>query len=274
MLHHTLKKLAALVPLLTLALAALLPGTAGAASPVLERINDSGVLRVAMSANQPPYTMRSRDNKLIGFDVDLATALATTMNVRLELVPMPFGDLLEGVVQGRADVAISGISITPERARSVTFIGPYVLTGKSMLTTKRVREIVTDGTQLNDPEIRIVALHNSTSASFVTRNLPRASLATIGDYDEGVQQLLTGQVDAMVADLPILQLTLLRYPQAELGLVDEPLSTEPIGIAIANGDPQLENLLRNYLSAFDAAGLTKDLHDKWFEDNSWIALLP
>ena len=78
----------------------------------------------------------------------------------------------------------------------------------------------------------------------------------------------------MVADIPILKLSMLRYPDAGLSMIEPPLSVEPIGIAIPVDDGQFENLVRNYMLSFDKTGLTSRLYQKWFEDNSWIATLP
>ena len=245
-----------------------------AASPVLDRVIESGVLKVAMSVDQPPFNVRARDKSVIGYDVDLAQALARAMNAKLEIVEFPFGDLLAALIDGKADMVISGMTITAARSRQVSFVGPYTLSGKSMLTTARIKKVVKDPAEFNDPEIRVVALKNSTSESFVKRNLPEASLQTIPNYNDGIQMLLTGRIDAMVADIPILQLSILRYPDAGLSVIEPPLSIEPIGIAVARDDEQFEKLVRNFLTAMEKSGLTARLQKKWFEDNSWIPLLP
>jgi polar amino acid transport system substrate-binding protein len=245
-----------------------------AASPVLDRVIENGALKVAMSGDQPPFNAVSRDKSVMGFDVDLAQALAGTMKVKLEVIKMPFGDLLAAVKSGKADMVISGMAITPERTRQVSFIGPYMLSGKSMLTSAKVASTVKTGAEFNNPEMKLVALKNSTSESFVRRNLPQATLNTIANYDEGVKMLLAGEIDAMVADMPILKLSILRNPGAGLGLINPPLSIEPVGIAIASDDEQFKNLVRNYLSTFEKTGLTARLRQKWFEDNSWIVALP
>lgn len=245
-----------------------------AASPVLDRVIENGVLKVAMSGDQPPFNAVSRDKSVIGFDVDLAQALAGAMKVKLEVVQMPFGDLLASVASGNADMVISGMAITPERSQKMSFVGPYMLSGKSMLTTAKVMSTVKTGAEFNNPDIKLVALKNSTSESFVQRNLPKSTLSTIANYDEGVKKLLAGEIDAMVADIPILKLSVLRNPNAGLGVIEPPLSVEPIGIAMDSNDPQFKNLVRNYLSTFEKTGLTTRLRKKWFEDSSWIVALP
>lgn len=245
-----------------------------ASSPVLGRVVDSGVLRVGMSADQPPFNFHDRAKKVIGFDTELAQALAGAMQVELEIVEIPFGDLLGALTGGKVDMVMSGMAITPERSRQVRFIGPYTMSGKTILTTARIKGVVKDPAQFNDPGIRVVALRNSTSEVFVRRNLPEASLATITYYNEGIEQLLTGEIDAMVADIPILKLSILRNPGAGLGIIEPPFAVEPIGIAIPNDDAQFANLVRNYLSAFEKTGLTNELRKTWFEQDDWVALLP
>ena len=86
--------------------------------------------------------------------------------------------------------------------------------------------------------------------------------------------ILDGSVDALVADMPICVLSVMRYPDANLATLSEPISLEPVGIALPAGDPQFANLVENYLATFEAAGLLDALRKKWLEDGSWIAALP
>ena len=84
------------ISLLGLLIAALVAPAAMAASdsPVLDRVLDFKVLKVGMSGNQAPMNTNSRSGQIIGYDVDLARALAGAMGARLEIVTMPFGELL------------------------------------------------------------------------------------------------------------------------------------------------------------------------------------
>ncbi len=260
----------AMVGLLALCLA----GTAMARSPVLDHVVSSGTLRVAMSGDQPPFNAVSRDKSVIGFDVDLAQAIAGAMQVKLEIVQMPFGDLMSAVVDGKADMVMSGMAITPERTQAVSFVGPYMMSGKSMVFSAAAQGKIKTGADLNKAEIRLVALQNSTSESFAKRQLPKAALQTVANYDEGIKMVMAGDADAMVADMPACKLSVLRNPSAGLATLEEPLSIEPVGIAVRRDDAQFHNLVRNYLSTFEKVGLTTQLRQKWFENSSWIAALP
>ncbi|MFT4520099.1 MAG: polar amino acid transport system substrate-binding protein [Halioglobus sp.] len=255
-------------------LALCISSAALADSPVLDRVIASGTLKVAMSGDQPPFNAVSRDKSVIGFDVDLAKGIANAMKVELEIVQMPFGDLLSAVKKGKADMVMSGMGITPSRTQLVTFVGPYMMSGKSMVLGAAAQEKIQTGTDLNDAEIILVALKNSTSESFVQRQLPNATLKTIANYEDGIQMVLAGNADAMVADVPACKLSILRNPNAGLAMLEQQLSVEPLGIAIASNDAQFENLVRNYLSTLEKVGMTTKLRQKWFENNSWIAALP
>jgi polar amino acid transport system substrate-binding protein len=236
-----------------------------AAAQTLKRIVDEGVLRVAMSGNQQPFNFKyGRGNKIVGIDVDLATELARVMNVELEIVPVPFDELVDALTDGRADMVISGMTITAPRSLDVSFVGPYMLSGKSVLVTRKAAAERSTPAELNDDGVTLAALRGSTSESLVRRDLPEPTLVPVADYDEGVKKLMAGEVDGMVADVPILAYTRNRYPDAELELLMPQLSVEPLGIVISRDDPQLENLLRNYVAMFETTGLLLRLYDRWF----------
>lgn len=244
-----------------------------AAGDVLADIVDDGVLKVAMSGDQPPYNVKSRAKTLIGYDVDLARALASAMQVKLEIVEVPFGDLMSTLNSGKADMVISGMAITAQRTQEATFIGPYNVSGKSILSTREVMEkVAQEG--FNNESNRVVALKNSTSKTFAEKKMPKATISSISNYEEGVKLILEGKADALVADMAICKLAVLRNPNTNLVTSQKPMSIEPIGIAIASGNPQLENIVSNYLVTFERMGILATLQDKWFENGNWIVALP
>jgi polar amino acid transport system substrate-binding protein len=227
-----------------------------------------------MSGNQPPFNVRSRGGSLIGIEVDLAAVLAAAMGVDLNIVTKPFGQLLPALNSGEVDVVMSGMAITAQRSRDFVFVGPTMFSGKSILTKSKTLAAVTEAEEINRANIRLAALEGSTSQQFVEMAIPEAQLTTVSDYDEAVEMLRSDQVDALVADMPICLLTVLRYPNEGLVTLDQPFTIEPIGIAVPAGDPQFLNLLENYVEALEGAGLMELMRKKWLEDGSWIAALP
>jgi len=248
--------------------------SAALAGDTLSRVVDFQVLKVGMSGNQPPMTMTNREGGLMGFDVDLATALAMAMNVKLEIVPMPFGELLDALEKNKIDMVLSNMSITPERTERVSFVGPYMMSGMSILTKNSVLGTITSTEDFNRGDLKLIALANSTHANFIKNAAPEAALVEFGSYDEGVAMLIDGKADAMVADMIQCILAVMRYPDAGLITLEKPLTVEPIGIAVSRQDPQFFNLVDNFLRAYEKTGVLTQLRQKWFEDDDWVAALP
>ena len=243
------------------------------AGDTLQRVVDFKVLKVGMSGNQPPMTMANREGGLMGFDVDLARALADAMKVKLEIVPMPFGKLMEALEKDEIDMILSGLAITPERTEEVSFVGPYMMSGKSILTKDSVLAKMSGSKEFNRKDLKLLALSNSTSASFVRAQAPEAQLIEVASYDEGVAMVIDGKADALVADMPVCVLSVARYPEAGLATLERPLTVEPVGIAVSKDDPQFFNLVDNYLRAYEKTGVLGKIREKWFENTSWIAAL-
>lgn len=255
------------------ALAAALP-IQSLAGDTLQRVVDFKTLKVGMSGNQPPMTMVNREGGLMGFDVDLAKALADAMKVKLEIVAMPFGELMAALEEDKIDMVVSGLSITPQRTEQVSFVGPYMLSGKSILTKNSMLTKLASAADFNRKELKLAALSNSTSAAFVKAVAPDAQLIELTSYDQGVTMVIDGKADAMVADMPLCVLSVARYPDANLVTLERPLTVEPIGIAVSKDDPQFFNLVDNFLEAYEKTGVLGQLRKKWFEDSSWAAALP
>jgi polar amino acid transport system substrate-binding protein len=241
---------------------------------VLSRIVKNGELRVGMSGNQPPFCVKSKSGELIGYEVDLAKLLANAMGVELKIVEKPFGQLLGALEAGEVDAVMSGMTMTPERNVRVAFVGPYIVSGKSILTTSDALAAIDEASDIDQADISLAALAGSTSQKFVEKLIPKAKLTAAADYDEGVKAVMEGNVDAMVADFPICALTMLRYPDAGLATLSKPLTIEPIGIALPPGDSLLVNMVTNYLGALEGTGLLELLEKRWFEDGSWLLQVP
>lgn len=257
---------------LVLALCVTAPAVAGA--PVLDRIVKSGELRVGMSGTQPPLNVKSKTGELIGLEVDLARLLANAIGVEAKLVAKPFPELLPALEAGEVDIVMSGLTITPERNMRVAFVGPYMVSGKSILTKSTTLAAAAEASDIDDSRITLTALKNSTSQRFVEKLIPRANLVTTDSYDASVQMVLDDKADAMVADMPICMLTVLRHPEAELATLTQPLTIEPIGIALPANDPLFLNLMQNYLVSVEGTGILELLQQKWFENGNWIFQLP
>lgn len=210
----------------------------------------------------------------MGLEIDLIRALAEAMNVNLNLTSMPFPDLLPALRDGKIDMVLSGISITPERAKEFAFVGPYVLSGKSVLTDSKTLVNMKTPRDLDRAELTLVALGGSTSAAYAKRVAPSAKLVTTQNYEEAVKMILAKEANAMIADMPVCVLTVLKNPQADLATPSQPFNVEPIGIAIPANDLRFQNLIETYIDAFESTGVLEQLREQWLEDGDWVLALP
>jgi polar amino acid transport system substrate-binding protein len=250
------------------------PAQAASDSPVLSRILSSGTLRVGMSGGQPPLNFKTKTGALMGLEVDLSQALADIMGLELKIVEKPFSELLGALAGDEIDLVISGLTITPERNTKSAFVGPYYLSGKSILTRSTSLAQADEAADLNQADLKLAALEGSTSQQFVESKLPKATLVTTPDYDAAVKLLLADQVSALVADREIVRLTAFLHPKEGLATLPETLTIEPIGIAAPPGDVLLVNYLENALDALERSGFLSALRVRWLERSDWIQHLP
>jgi ABC-type amino acid transport substrate-binding protein len=245
-----------------------------AESPVLQRIVDTGKIRIGMSGAQAPLNAKNRSGKMIGLEVDLAEFLGESLGVEVEFVVRPFPELLPALKRGEVDIVMSGMSITAARSLEAVFVGPYMMSGKSILTNSGALASATKAQELNRANLTVAALRNSTSQSFIEKRLPEAKLVTVENYDAAIELIIQDEIDFLVADMPACVFAVLRHPDDDLLTLAAPLTVEPIGIAVPSSELPLQMLLDSYLSAFSDSGLLEMLQVEWLEKDHWLSELP
>jgi polar amino acid transport system substrate-binding protein len=238
-------------------------------APVLDRIQSRGELIVGTAADMPPFNMTTKDNRIIGLEVDLAQALAQAMEVELKLQAISFKDLLPALEAGKVDMILSGMTITAKRNSKVAFVGPYYISGKGLLTKTSKLADIKDPDEIDRSEVRITALEGSTSEVFVKNILPNVKFLAARNYTEAVIMVINDKADAMIADQPICVVSVARYPDEDLFAILTPFTFEPIGIALPANDPLLVNLVQNFLNAIEDSGALDLMLDKWFQEGEW-----
>jgi polar amino acid transport system substrate-binding protein len=267
-----MRKMQAFVAL-ALVLTLAFPGAANA-GPILDRIQKKGELVVGTSGDQPPLNATTKDGKIIGLEPDIASLMASAMGVKLTLAGMPFAQLLPALKEGKIDLILSGMTMTPKRNMEVVFVGPYYVTGKAFLTKLRTIASLKNADGIDKPEYTVTALKGSTSQMYVEKVLPHAKLVPTDTYDEALDLVVQDKAHAMVADYHFCAVSAFRYKEKGLITVDAPFTFEPIGIAMQEGDPLLVNWVENFLSVLDGSGDLKMVAERWFKDGSWLSELP
>ena len=258
----------ALLSVLVLVLA-----TTVSAGPTMDRILKSGELVIGTSGKQPPMTAISKKGEIIGLDADIARAMAAAFELKIKFKILPFADLLPALEAGKVDMILSSMAITPMRNRKVVFVGPYLVSGKGILTLSDRYAALQQATGLNAPEVSVAALKDSTSQEYTETLMPKAKLISIDSYDQGIDLLLKRKVDVVVADYPFCALTAYRYQDKGLLAGKAPLSFEPLGIAMPE-DTLLVNWVQNFLVLLQGNGQLPEMQKKWLTGGKWVEALP
>lgn len=243
------------------------------AGPTIDSILKKKELVVGTSADLPPMNFKAKDGNLKGFDIDLSRMIAAAMKVKLRVEIMPFDQLIPALESGKIDMIISCMTITPERNLRVAYIGPYFVSGQSILTTKDVAVGINDVNDINKPDFSIALQTGTTTEKIAKMMLPKAKLVVVRSPEAALDLLQKKKVKAVMADFPYTSVASFKYKNKGF-VANPPFSSEPLGIAIRQDDPLLTNLLQNMLIAFKGNGLLDEMTRRWFTDPAWIADLP
>lgn len=229
----------------------------------MSKIVKSGQLVLGTSGNQPPMTMLDENGKPEGFDVDLADLMAQALGVKLVTKQFDFNKLLGALESGEVDVVISNMTINPSRNMRVAFVGPYMTSGKCLITKKENLAQADDTEELNIPDMNMVALKGSTSEDIIRSLMPKVKLTTVEDINKGVKMVADDKVGGMMADYPVCLHTVNANPEAGFISVFSMLTYEPIGIALPANDALFVNWTTNFLERLDKTQTLELLARKW-----------
>jgi len=247
--------------------------TAVFAGPAIDKIVKRGELIIGTSGEYPPFNTKAKDGKLMGLDIDLGMLIANFMEVKPKIVQMPFAELLPALQSGKVDMIISAMTIVPKRNLKVVFVGPYFISGQSILTTKMTAMSVENMNDINKPDFTLAVPGGTTSEIIAKNNVPKAQIKVAKDMNEAVKMLLDGKVKAVMSDTAACAVETIRYKEKNI-VSTPPLTFEPFGIAIAENDPLFSNFLSNLLSGMKGSGEIDMITNKWFKDISWVKDLP
>lgn len=243
------------------------------AGPTIDSILKKKELVVGTSANLPPLSFKAKDGSLKGLDIDLGKMIASAMDVKLRVVELPFNELIPALESGKIDMILSCMTITPERNLRVVYVGPYFVSGQSILTTRDVAMNINSMDDINKSDFSIAVPAGTTTEKIAKALLPKAKMVVAGSTEETLDLLRKKKVKALMADYPYTSVTSFKY-QDKGFVANPPFSAEPIGIAIRPDDPLLTNFLENLLSLLKGDGMLDGLNKRWFSDPSWISELP
>lgn len=230
------------------------------AADLLDTVQQRGTLKIALEGTYPPFNFKDKEQKLTGFEVELATALAQKLKVKPEFTTGEWSGLLAGLQGGKFDVVLNQVSITDKRKEVFDFSQPYTISSAQLIVRKNETRAfkgladlagkkmgVTQGSNYAD----MVKAQGGIEAKFY----PSAA--------EIFQDLAQGRIDAAVNDSLLIPFAL---KEAKLLLkAGAPVGgTTQMGIPFAKGNPKFKAAIDNALNALHKDGSFKKISVKWF----------
>ena len=168
----------------------------------IEKILKSGQLRVGFESGYMPFEMTNKNGKYMGFDIDMAKALAKSMGVEFVPVSTQWDGIIPSLMTDKFDIIIGGMTVTQKRNLQVNFTDPYIVIGQTILVNNRHIGEVESYKDLNDPKYVVTGHLGTTGEEAVKRYIPKATYKAFESQTEAAMEVIQGNADAIVYDLP------------------------------------------------------------------------
>jgi polar amino acid transport system substrate-binding protein len=233
-----------------------------------KKILKRGVLRVGVSPFTP-WVFKGKDGKLVGFEIDVANKLSKDMGVTPKFISYDWEKLIPALNDGKIDIIIAGMAITPQRALKVNFSLPYATSGISLATnikrTKHIRSVE----ELNNKTIKIGVVSETVSEGLAKRIFNKAMVVSFKKSNVAEEAIVNGKIHAYLETKPIPRFIALDHPNKVDVPLSQPLLATKAGFAINKSDPDFLNFLNSWITAREADTWLPSTHDYWFKTLKW-----
>ena len=243
------------------------PSEAKSGGSTLERVRDKGTLVAGIRSDNPPHSFIDDDGRHIGFDVDIAGAIAKKLKVRLEIVKVDELTRISFLEKGKIDIAVASMSKTRKRAERVDFSQTYFRSFQTFLVRK-------DGpSSLEDLVGKSVAMDRGSSAqgnwkSWLTGNghPEEPAIEAFSEKRAAVEAVRQGSLAGYAEDYEILASFAKKDPA--LTVLQQPIGVKLDGIGIRQGDSETREAIDTALQDLYASGQWRRIYDRWFGPES------
>jgi polar amino acid transport system substrate-binding protein len=218
------------------------------------------VLNVGAYPTNPPFEFKAESGNFEGFEVDIVNEAAKRIGMTTEIADYGFQALFAGTSSGRIDVAISSITINPERLKSQSFTQPYY--DSDMGVAAKADSDVKGLADLKGRTIGV--LSGSTGEIWTTEHREAHGLGEVKGYDTQQNMLLdlsAGRIEAVVSDIPGMEYSFTRMK--DLAVKERIKTGEQYGLMMTKDHPLLGKL-NDALTEMKKDGTLAGIHKKWF----------
>ena len=230
---------------------------------LLSTIKERGYITVAMEGTWAPWTYHDEDDNLVGFDVEVAKAVADELGVDVQYQEGEWDGLLAGVQSGRYDIMVNGVGYTEERAQAYTFSDPYCYNKTALI----VRGDNEDIKSLEDLKGKTTCNSANSTYQLIAEEYG-ANVLDVETLDGTLEMVLAGtdRADATLnAEASFLDY-MNAHPDANLKIVDYYPESEKVCIIMPKGDSSdsLKEAINSAIEKLRADGTLSELSNKYF----------
>ena len=234
----------------------------GSGEDVLAKVKEEGTLVIGTEGTYPPFTFHDASGELTGFDVEIAREVAERLGVEAEFLETQWDAMFAGLDAGRFDMVANQVGINPERQESYEFSDPYI-------TSTAVLVVAEDNTEIQSFE----DLEGKLSAQSLTSNYAEtatsygAELEGVEGFNQAIELLNSGRVDATVNDnLTVLDF-LKQRPDAKVKVVDESGDAAQSALLFRKDSGAIVDEANKALADMIEDGTYDEISEKWFGEN-------
>ncbi|MDJ0660852.1 MAG: ABC transporter permease subunit [Crocosphaera sp.] len=223
---------------------------------------ETKVLKVAIEPTFPPFEMLNQETgSLEGFDIDLVKGMSLEAGFEIEFVSLPFDGIIPALQAETVDMAISAITITPQRSQTISFSRPYFKSGLAIAVRKDNQDIK----GFDDLKNKKIAVQIGTTGAKKASDIINAEISTFDSFPLVLQELVNNNVDALLNDAPVTLYAIKTGNLKGIKVVSELLTEEYYGIALPKNSPYL-NTINNTLLTLIENGTYQVIYQQWFAE--------
>lgn len=227
----------------------------------LDKVKAAGKLVVGVEGTYPPFTYHDDNGELTGLDIELGKALADKLGVEVEFQEAAWDSLLIGIDTERFDTVINSVSITDERAEKYDFSDPYYYEARHVVV-RADDDSIHGPEDLNGKKIAT----NTTNAFIPWYEEQGVEVIGVDTSGEAIDLLLSGRVDFVGINVPVLNAYLQEHPDAADKVKEAfviPNSEDVIAIPVRKGEPEFLDAINAALAELREEGTLKEISEKY-----------
>jgi len=239
--------------------------TSAMAESRLQQILANGELRVGTTGDWNPMTMidpTSKEHK--GFDIDIATALAADMGVKVVFVPTTWKTLVNGVVAAKYDMT-SSASLSPKRALVAGYSLSYFAVEDVPLMLNKNKGKYNSWEDLNNPNVTVAVTLGTVQEKRAEVLFTKSKIIKVSAPARDYQEVLAGRADiSMTSNLEAAKLVE-QYPQMMVVPVQDGKNPTPLAVLLPQADQVWINYVNHWIILKSERGFFDQLKAKWLK---------